>query len=343
MKICASDNLWYWIFAAVLVSGPHLPATAESDPLKRDDPSRWGFGEGLSTGDSFQYRICDAPLRIAESPDPCYVVTLRFLDLLPSPSGMVWVVAANVEHGTRHVDMILHISESFEIETDQTTMAYANSLERTLGWANNYAPKLKPEILAVGTSWGTVASGTEWADLMVNRVDYLEFDGQLRPIHVVGYHLVKESFLHIRDGFPFPIKATIYKPISSHQNIPAVFTIDLLSYHNAKPICGVHADQSLTDVPGLEFGANVTGFPANFTKAQVTEFEELLDDDSDDEFDIISSESEISEIEANSTVETNSTPDQSVPLDLNDIFGNFTKFIQNFANLTNKIINQTEN
>jgi len=332
------------VLAAILISSLYLPATAEPDPLKRDDPPRWGFGEGLTPGDSFQYRICDAPLRIAESPDPCYVATLRFLDLLPSHRGMMWVVAAHVEHGTRHVDMLLHVSESFEIETDQTSVVYANSLERTLGWANSYAPRLKPQALAVGNSWGTVASGAEREDLMVNRIDYLEIGSQLRPIHVVGYHLVKESFLHIVDAFPFPIKATVYKPISSRQNMPAAFTIDLLSYHNAKPVCGVYADQSLADVPGLEPGTDVAGFPANLTKAETSEFEELLDDDADDEFDIVSSESEISEIETNSAAEANSTLDESAPLDLNEVFGNFTKFIQNFANLTGRIIeNQTEN
>lgn len=344
MKIRPHYNPWHWIISAILISNLYLPATAESDPLKRDDLPKWSFGEGLVPGDSFQYRICDAPLRIAESPDPCYVVTMRFLDLLPSHRGMIWVVATHVEHGARHVDMILHISESFDIETDQTAITYANSLERTLGWANNYAPKLKPETLTVGNSWGTVASGTERADLMVNRVDYLELDGQLRPTYVVGYHLVKESFLHIRDEFPFPIKAIVYKPILLRQNIPTAFTIDLLFYNNTKPVCGVYADQSLINMSGLEPGAITAGFSANFTKAEASEFEELLDDDADDEFDIVSSESEIIEIEANSTVEVNSTLDESAPLDLNNVFGNFTKFIQNFANLTGQVIkNQTEN
>lgn len=316
------------------------PAGAESDPLQRDDPPRWGFGEGLDPGDSFQYRICDSPLRVAESPDPCYVATLRFLDLLPNHHRMVWVVAAHIDHGENHVDMILHVSESFEMEADPAAAAYADSLERTLAWAATHASSLKPGILAVGRSWGTVAAGTEGTDLMVNRVDYL--DGQTYPVYVVGYNLAKESFLHIKDGFPFPLKAVIYRPISSFQNGPAAFTFDLLSYNAATSDCELHVG-TLPTSERLESQTNATGFPADADHTATSEFEELLDDDSDDEFDIISSEMEISEIETNST-EANSTSDEFMPTDLNHVFGNFTKFIQNITNLTSQIIkNQSGN
>ncbi|MDC8437687.1 MAG: hypothetical protein LV468_01650, partial [Candidatus Nitrosotenuis sp.] len=255
---------------------------------------------------------------------------------------MVWVVAAHIDHGARQADMILHTSEFFEIEADPTAAAYADSLERTLAWAAPHAPSLKPGVLAVGRSWGTVAAGAERTDLMVNRVDYL--DGRTHPVYVVGYNLAKESFMHIRDGFPFPLKAVVYRPIHSFQNGPAAFTFDLLSYNAATPGCSLYVG-SLHAPDMLESETNATSFPEDTHRAKTatSEFEELLDDDSDDEFDIISSEMEISEIEANST-NANSTSDEFMPADLNHVFGNFTKFIQNITNLTSQIIkNQSGN
>ncbi|MCA2003949.1 MAG: hypothetical protein LDL06_04195, partial [Candidatus Nitrosotenuis sp.] len=38
------------------------------------------------------------------------------------------------------------------------------------------------------------------------------------------------STVNINEDFPFPIKATIYKPTISHQNVPLQFTIELVDY-----------------------------------------------------------------------------------------------------------------
>lgn len=239
----------------MLVVGIPCAAVAESyDPLQRKDPPRWSFGEGLNSGDLFEYAICDFALRIPESPDPCYVVTLHFLHLLPSTNGKIWIVSAHIDHNVRQLDTVLHVSaESFAIQTDGTSLQYANSLERTLGWIKNHAQKFKPQVLAVGKSWGFVAADvSQRAELLVIQMDSVSVQDDVVTTYKIGYLLMEESFFHIRDGFPFPIKAIAYKPVSSHQNVPPAFELELLSYSNS----GLRCDPRIThpQVPAY-FGA----------------------------------------------------------------------------------------
>lgn len=323
------------LFVAVFLS---IALAETSDPLRRQELSQWSFGEGLAVGDFFEYQICDSVLKIPESPDPCYVVTLEFLQLLPSPQGNAWVVAAHVDHHVRQVDMIFQIlADSFEIKTDGTTIPYADSIKRTLGWIKQHASNFEPKMLAVGKSWGVVDSQTKGAktELLITQVDSVQIQDQTYDTYKIGYYLTKESFVQIKDEFPFPVKAVIYKPVSSYQNIPLAFTVDLLSHSNSD-VCNPSFEPMLV----LD---NKTQPQIHNKTLDMNQYSELLDDDSGYEFDIMSTEKEIKEIEnyknGNDTLE-NLQGNSSNYEELGRLFGNFTSF---FQTLTEAIKNITQN
>jgi hypothetical protein len=162
----------------------------------------WHFGEGLKPGDSFEYKICDSILKIPQSPDTCYVVTLDVVALLPSPQGNIWIMSAHIDHRVRSVDFILQVSDSsFEMITDGSSIPYADSLERTLEWVTKFASNHKPQLLVIGKSWGVVASDTiPEAELTVLQVDSVQMGEEILPTYRIGYSLIQDSFLQIKDG-----------------------------------------------------------------------------------------------------------------------------------------------
>jgi hypothetical protein len=205
-------------------------------PAHGSEPSKntWHFGEGLDLGDEFVFDVCDPVLRIPEVPDHCYTITMRFLALLPTHDGMVWIVASHIDYKTGDVDMIFQISaRSFKIRTDGTNTAYADSVERTIGWIRQFSNENRPQTLSVGKSWGMVPGDMNWpTQITVNRIDYDGFE-KTDSRYLLGYSFIKESQIQIMDGFPFPLKATIYKPVSSHQNPPLEFSFQMSSYQNS--------------------------------------------------------------------------------------------------------------
>ncbi len=208
-----------------------LPAHGVEIPKKHQV---WYFGEGLDVGDEFTFEICDPAMRIPETDDHCYAITMRFLAILPTYEGMMWVVATHVDHKVKTADMIFQISSnSFKIRTDVTNIAYADSIERTVGWIRQFSNENRPQVLSVGKSWGVVGGDSNWpSQIMVNRADSDRFE-KVGPTYLLSHSLLKESQIQIKDGFPFPLKATVYKPVSSHQDIPLAFAFQITSYQNA--------------------------------------------------------------------------------------------------------------
>lgn len=241
------NNIVSFVIAAIIVVilvaeffAPH----ADSMEIGKEKQPMWYFGEGLKSGDSFEYRICDSLLIIPASPDHCYIITLQVVALLPAPQGKTWVISAHVDHRIRTTDFILLVSDSsFKITTDGTSIPYADSLERTLEWVMSFASAHKPQPLVIGRSWGAVTSDTvPETDLDVMQVDSVQIGEEVIPTYKIGYSLVKNSFLQIKDGFPIPIRATIYKPISVFKDVPLETTFELLNYSNSNDYGATQTD-----------------------------------------------------------------------------------------------------
>lgn len=215
------------------------PALAESHAQKDQVLQQWHFGKGLRGGDVFEYRICDFVLRIPQSPDPCYDVSMHFLNLLPTQNGNMWVVAAGFTHGGVHKSSIFHVAEgSFKVRSEIGFIPYADSVERTLQWVMDHSSKFKPRSLGIGQSWGYVTSDSRMpAELIVSGMSQILVGDEAFDAYKIEYLLAKQSFLHISPSVPFPIKAVIHKPISTHLDAPLEFTFDLLSYSNSAPAC----------------------------------------------------------------------------------------------------------
>lgn len=227
----------------ILIVEFFIPGVDSIGIIGKEKPPSWHFGEGLKSGDSFEYKVCDSFLKIPESPDNCYTITLGVVALLPSQQGNIWIISAHVDHRVRSVDFILQVSDSsFEMITDGSSIPYADSLERTLEWAMKFASNHKPQPLVIGKSWGVVASDTvPETKLTVMQVDSVQMGGEILPTYKIGYSLVQDSFLQIKDGFPIPIKAVIYKPVSIFKDVPLAMTFELLGYTSGENVCTTHA------------------------------------------------------------------------------------------------------
>lgn len=222
--------------AVVFISGMSVPVQS-SDLPRKEQSQEWYFGQGLTVGDEFVFEICDFSLQIPQSSSPCYVARLSYVTLLPSNQEEVWIVSVHVNHGATGHDMILHHTKTtHKMRTDVANISYADSLQRTLGWINGFANKYKPQVLDVGKSWGTIASGAGQVHLIVSRVE--QTDNEKEQIYVLGYELAKDSYLQIRPEFPFPLKAKVYKPVFL-QDQPLLFAFQLLSYRSTLEMCNI--------------------------------------------------------------------------------------------------------
>ena len=225
-------------FQAVLSQPDHFSDVGQKSPLvdlyRKEKPTAWYLGKGLGPSEVFTYKVCDMVLIIPESPDHCYQIRLEFIDVLKGPHGDVWIVQAVMDHQDRKTYAIFQISATtFDITTDGTSIPYADSVSRTIFWIGKFANEFDQKPLAIGKSWGKIATHTapETELIIRNEVSGVGSKEQQFQTFTLGYNLIEQSTLSISDDFPFPIKAVIYKPITSHQNIPLQFTIELVDYN----------------------------------------------------------------------------------------------------------------
>lgn len=355
------NNVLSFIIAAMIIGIPitefFIP-DADSIVVKEKQPE-WHFGESLKTGDSFEYHICDSLLAIPTSPDHCYTVTLQIIALLPTLQGNTWVISAHVDHRIRTVDFILLVSDSsFKITTDSTSIPYADSLERTLEWIMSFASIHTPQPLIVGRSWGVVASDTApETELDVMQVDSVQIGEEIIPTYKIGYSLIKDSFLQIKDGFPIPIKAVIYKPVSIFKDVPLAITFELLNYSNGNyygaaqanviPF-GTYQNSPPYQTPDSQQKSDMVANHTTQTKSESTD-SKTKNDQSTKSDEIYNSNENNTDLETETFDENdfldklkNSTTDQVLRgiygQDYEKIITSFDKFIELLTNTTNTIV-----
>lgn len=353
---------------------PNANADSIETIIGKEKQPSWYFGEGLKPRDFLEYKICDSLLKIPASPDHCYTITLEVVAFLPSPQGNIWIISAHVDHRIRNIDIILQVSDSsFKIMTDGSSVPYADSLERTLEWIMKFASRHKPQPLVIGKSWGVVASDiVPETELIVMQVDSVHIGEEIIPTYKIGYSLVRDSFLQIKDGFPVPIKAVIYKPVSVFKDVPLAITFDLLNYFNSAEIVGVLPQTSQITIPIMPKNIypaypiptlQQTDLVTNYTELEnttnknipITEstlkengYKQLLKSDQGTHLNNLESDNN-SDIETETFDETdfrgklkNSTTAQI----LKDLYGpdyeriitGFDKFVELLTNTTNKVI-----
>lgn len=291
----------------------------------------WYLGKGLGPSSMFTYKVCDMILIIPESPNHCYQIRLEFIDTLKSPHGDVWIVQAVIDHqGKRAYSIFQIFASTFDITTDGTSIPYADSVSRTIFWIGKFANELGQKPLTVGKPWGKIATYTApQTELVVRDTKVISLDNKEQfQTFVLGYNLIEQSSININGDFPFPIKAVIYKPTTSHQNIPLQFTIELVD----------HTRNDYLDAPTLQTFLNQNESPNNF-EDDVLLNETSMDGDADD-----NNTTENNELNVTTNTQvSNSNSTGTNYLDLIDLEKLFEMFLEHLDNETSdeQILNYT--
>lgn len=210
---------------------------------KQKEYSSWYIGKGIVPGMIFTYHICDRTIKpTLNGATTCYQAKLDFVSLLEDHTGRSWIVqAAFTPDGSKiQWPAILHITEDFgTITTDDSSMNYATSLSHTLLYLQKYANTFKPQTLEIGRSWGFVDDYVSPVpQLTVTRFTSIDTGSNSTGVYEVGFDVVKDNTIYIKDGFPFPIEQTIYDSMVFNADPPILYQLKLET-NNAQANIGI--------------------------------------------------------------------------------------------------------
>ncbi len=192
----------------------------------------WYLGKGVAPGQSFTYHVCDRTMKSTlNGATTCYQANLDFVSLLQDHTGPIWIVQATFtpDGSQSQWPVILYITEDFgTITTDGSSMNYATSLSHTLFYLQKYASIFKPQKLEIGRSWGFVDDYVSPVpQLTVTRFTSIDTGSNSTGVYEVGYDVVKDNTIYIKDGFPFPIEQTIYDSQGYNSDPPVLYQVQL--------------------------------------------------------------------------------------------------------------------
>lgn len=192
----------------------------------------WYVGDGIALGQSFTYHICDRTMKSTlNGATTCYQAVLDFVSLLEDHTGNVWIVQATFTPDGSQTPWpaIMHITEDFgTITTDGSSMNYATSLSHTLFYLQKYANVFKPQKLEIGSSWGLVDDYVSPVpQLTVTRFTSIDAGPNSTGVYEVGFDVVKDNVIYIRNGFPLPIEQTIYDSQGYNSDPPILYQVQL--------------------------------------------------------------------------------------------------------------------
>ncbi|MGI0046323.1 MAG: hypothetical protein ACREBB_03935 [Nitrosotalea sp.] len=199
---------------------------------KQKEYPSWYMGKGIAPGQSFTYHICDRTIKpTLNGATTCYQATLDFVSLLQDHTGDIWIVQAvfTPDGSKSQWPAILYITEDFgTITTDGSSMNYATSLSHTLLYLQKYANTFKPQTLEIGRSWGFVDDYVSPVpQLTVTMFTSIDTGSNSTGVYEVGFDVVKDNTIYIKDGFPFPIEQTIYDSQGYSADPPILYQVKL--------------------------------------------------------------------------------------------------------------------
>lgn len=199
---------------------------------KQKEYPSWYIGKGITSGESFTYHICDRTIKpTLNGATTCYQARLDFVALLEDHTGSSWIVQGTFTPDGSQTPWpaILHITKDFgTITTDGSSMNYATSLSHTLLYLQKYANAFKPQTLEIGRSWGFVDDYVSPVpQLTVTRFTSIDIGSNSTGVYEIGFEVVKDNTIYIKDGFPFPIEQTIYDSQGYNPDPPVLYQIQL--------------------------------------------------------------------------------------------------------------------
>ena len=247
---------------------------------QREYPS-WYVGKGILSGDTFTYHICDRTIKpTLNGATQCYQATLDFVGLLQDHTGSSWIVQAvfTPDGSDNGWFSILDISEDFgTITTDGTSMNYATSLSHTLLYMQKYASVYKPQKLEIGSSWGLVDDYVSPVpQLTVNRFVTIHLGSNSTGAYEVGFDVVNDNKIYIKDGFPFPLEQTIYDSEIYDSTPPVLYQVRLMQAGNMQDNAYQVMDANTSCPNPLFYGpASSYTMPQNTVSASQTHLQTL--------------------------------------------------------------------
>ncbi|MGI0102319.1 MAG: hypothetical protein ACREA7_06965 [Nitrosotalea sp.] len=192
----------------------------------------WYVGKGIVPGESLTYHICDRTIKpTLNGATTCYQARLDFVSLLQDHTGGIWIVQGTFtpDGSTSQWPAILYVTEDFgTITTDGSSMNYATSLSHTLLYLQKYANTFMPQKLEIGSSWGFVDDYVSPVpQLTVTRFTSIDTGFNSTRVYEVGFDIVKDNTIYIKDGFPFPIEQTIYDSEGYSADPPILYQVKL--------------------------------------------------------------------------------------------------------------------
>lgn len=197
-----------------------------------DNTPKWYLGKDLDSLDSFTYKICTNHV-IPSVNDSCIIVKLEFIDKLYGWNGAVWIVQAkfasseSVELTWQDAILQIRTDGGFSVASDPQHRSLSSIITKTLFWMNAYTSKDNSQDLKLGSYWGDVMSHR----LYVSSIDIKTINEIPVEVITVGYQGgQKQSQIQIVDGFPFPIHATVYRPLGNSVLSQLQYEFQLLDY-----------------------------------------------------------------------------------------------------------------
>ena len=177
-----------------------------------DVDGSWYLGEGLKTGDYFEYALCELDL------NDCAPITLKFWIAgdITNVSEELWDTKVVVEDGNKIIkgSMGLGKVSPEPVLFDDDLFEYAIAFKSSLSWLGAFATSNEGDLIHGpkefrDPAWGKIGA-IGGSQLIPIQKDTIVTPAGIDDTVVVGWYSGNVNKIWILDDFPFPIKALTY-------------------------------------------------------------------------------------------------------------------------------------
>ena len=177
-----------------------------------DVDGSWYLGEGLKTGDYFEYALCELDL------NDCAPITLKFWIAgdITNVSEELWDTKVVVEDGNQIIkgSMGLGKVSPEPVLFDDDLFDYAIAFKSSLSWLGAFATSNEGDLIHGpkefrDPAWGKIGA-IGGSQLIPIQKDTIVTPAGIDDTVVVGWYSGNVNKIWILDDFPFPIKALTY-------------------------------------------------------------------------------------------------------------------------------------
>ncbi len=182
-----------------------------------DVEGSWYLGEGIKTGDYFEYSLCEIDL------NDCAPIKLKIWikGTIPYESETLWDAKIEVVDGNKIIigSMGLGATSPEPITFDDDLFDYAIAFKSSLAWLGAFATANEGDRIHgpqefKSPAWGKIGA-IGGAQLIPDRVETITVPAGTVDTVVVGWKSGQWNYIWIVDDFPYPVKALTYTWITT--------------------------------------------------------------------------------------------------------------------------------